>query len=81
MNIKKGFLITLIISVVILVYNLQKYVIKHYSPPEEPELSINNFPSPRYPAPDFTLSDLQGNATTLSNYQGSVVIMMFWTTW
>ena len=59
----------------------QKYVRKYYSSPEEPALSINNFPSPRYPAPNFTLPDLQGNATTLSNYQGSVVLIMFWTTW
>jgi len=35
----------------------------------------------RYPAPDFNLPDLNGDATQLSDYRGSVVVMMFWTTW
>lgn len=81
MNIKNGFLVILFILAVFLVINLQKYAREYYSSPEEPELSINNFSTPRFPAPDFTLSDLRGNATTLSNYQGSVVLIMFWTTW
>jgi len=33
------------------------------------------------PAPDFTLEDLNGNKVTLSNYQGKVVLLEFWTTW
>ena len=36
---------------------------------------------PRYPAPDFTLNDLDGTSVKLSDYQGSVVAIMFWTTW
>lgn len=32
-------------------------------------------------APDFTLSDTDGNMHTLSDYHGKVVIVNFWTTW
>ncbi len=33
------------------------------------------------PAPNFSLHDLQGNAHTLSDYQGKVVVLNFWATW
>lgn len=33
------------------------------------------------PAPDFTLTDQYGNVHTLSDYQGKVVFLNFWTTW
>ena len=36
---------------------------------------------PRYPAPDFILKDLNGSSVRLSEYLGSVVAIMFWTTW
>lgn len=32
-------------------------------------------------APDFVLSDLDGNQHRLSDYQGQVVIINFWATW
>jgi len=32
-------------------------------------------------APDFTLSDLDGNPHRLSDYRGKVVIVNFWATW
>lgn len=32
------------------------------------------------PAPDFTLSDLQGQKLTLSSYRGKVVLLNFWST-
>jgi peroxiredoxin len=32
-------------------------------------------------APDFTLSDLAGKKTTLSDLKGSVVLVNFWATW
>ncbi len=32
-------------------------------------------------APDFTLSDLQGQEYTLSEQQGKVVVINFWATW
>lgn len=35
----------------------------------------------RKPAPNFTLTDEQGKAITLSNYKGKVVLLDFWATW
>ena len=32
-------------------------------------------------APDFLLKDLDGNAMSLGNYQGKVVLVHFWATW
>lgn len=33
------------------------------------------------PAPNFTLTNLQGEAVSLSDYRGSVVLLNFWATW
>ena len=33
------------------------------------------------PLPDFTLTDMQGNSHTLSDYQGKVVMLNFWATY
>ena len=33
------------------------------------------------PAPDFTLTDLQGQKVTLSQFRGKVVLLNFWATW
>jgi peroxiredoxin len=33
------------------------------------------------PAPAFTLSDLAGNSSALSQYKGQVVMVNFWATW
>ncbi len=32
-------------------------------------------------APDFTLTDLEGNSVTLSNFRGKVVFINFWASW
>lgn len=32
-------------------------------------------------APDFTLADIDGNEVTLSELQGNVVLLTFWTSW
>jgi peroxiredoxin len=32
-------------------------------------------------APDFTLTDIQGNVQTLSSYRGKPVLLIFWATW
>jgi len=39
--------------------------------------SDNNFPL----APGFTLTDLEGNEISLSDYQGKVIFINFWATW
>ncbi|MGQ0659160.1 MAG: peroxiredoxin family protein [Chromatiales bacterium] len=36
---------------------------------------------PRVQAPDFTLSHDDGEAMTLSNLRGNVVVVVFWATW
>src|SRR5271154_268210 len=35
----------------------------------------------RKPAPDFSLTDTQGQTVTLSGYKGKVVLLDFWATW
>ena len=40
----------------------------------EPETKV-------YPAPDFTLHDLNGEEYTLSDYKGKVIFLNFWATW
>jgi thiol-disulfide isomerase/thioredoxin len=42
----------------------------------------NGQPEKQYPqAPDFTLNDLDGNAVSLTDFRGKVVIIDFWATW
>ena len=33
------------------------------------------------PAPDFTITDLQGKTLSLSAYKGKVLVLNFWATW
>jgi peroxiredoxin len=33
------------------------------------------------PAPEFSLTDLQGTALSLSSYKGKVLVLNFWATW
>ena len=32
-------------------------------------------------APDFTLTDIEGNKVSLSDYEGKIIILDFWATW
>ncbi len=45
--------------------------------------SVGQIPSPRegFPAPDFTLDALGGEAATLSAYRGKVVVLNLWASW
>lgn len=43
--------------------------------------SLNTCFADGSPAPDFTLSDLNGNKVTLSSQKGKVVFLDFWATW
>ena len=38
-------------------------------------------PNANSSAPDFTVTDIQGNPLTLSSYRGKVVLLDFWATW
>lgn len=79
--VKNIILITLLLLGASLFVALQKYTREYHSSVEEPKLSITDFPTVQYIAPNFTLSDLNGNAAQLSDYRGSVVLILFWTTW
>ena len=38
-------------------------------------------PTERFPAPDFTAKDLQGNKVQLSDYKGRALVFNLWATW
>ena len=42
---------------------------------------VNRRPKGSVLAPDFSLSDLNGNIVQLSDYKGKVVMLNFWGTW
>ena len=46
-----------------------------------PGCGLTAAPVVGYPAPDFTLTDLDGNAVRLSDFRGKVVFLNFWATW
>lgn len=50
---------------------------------ESQALSQATLPAPwaGHPAPDFTLTDLEGRQWTLSELQGKPVVLNFWATW
>lgn len=82
MNLKNGFLILLLILFGSLLIILQKYTREYHSTLEQTEtFSAANIPAPRFTAQNFSLLDLNGNEAQLSNYRGSVVLILFWTTW
>ena len=34
-----------------------------------------------YPAPDFTLFDVEGNKVKLANFENKAILLVFWTSW
>ncbi len=52
-----------------------------FNPAVQPFVPFKQKSTPRYPAPDFTLLDADGASMSLSDNRGSVVALMFWTTW
>ena len=81
MNFKNAILLTLAISGGAMFLVLQKYSKEYYSSFEQPRAPVIDQPAARYRAPDFILADLDQNEFKLSDSQGNVVAMMFWTTW
>lgn len=79
---KTSVLVAQTVSTIALFLVLQVYTKRQHGGVEEVNVAKNTQSfKPRYPAPNFTLSDLTGNAIQLSDYHGSAVLMMFWTTW
>ncbi len=46
---------------------------------DQPEETVNSLEGK--PAPNFTLTDLQGRKVSLSDYKGKAVLINFWATW
>jgi len=75
-------LIVLTILTIALFFVLQKYTKDNFTVPEEEVVAVKLRPdSARRPASDFALPDLNGKDVRLTDYRGSVVLMLFWTTW
>ena len=70
----KQLVIKNILAIVLLVVNSMFF-------PVDGETSQNENVSSRYLAQEFNLLDLNGDVTQLSDYRGSVVVLLFWTTW
>jgi thiol-disulfide isomerase/thioredoxin len=54
----------------------QGYVTKQFEPPADPVLLALG-----EPAPNWKLSDPDGNVHSLSDYRGKIVVLDFWATW
>ncbi len=48
---------------------------------ENGQVELSQAPEVGRLAPDFTLTDLEGNSVTLSDFRGTVVFLNFWATW
>ena len=81
MNVKNVILIAVALCGGALFLVLQKHSKDHDSSFEQPMSPAIVEPDAGYHAPDFTLADLDNNEFKLSDSEGDVVIMTFWTTW
>jgi len=51
------------------------------SPSAEPAAALEPLPEMGHPAPDFTLTTLDGAEVSLGELQGQVVVLNFWASW
>jgi peroxiredoxin len=72
-----------VIVVVVLVIAGMLIAGKHLTKPQTPGASISgsNKVIQGQPAPDFQLTDLDGNTVRLSDLRGKAVLLNFWATW
>ena len=54
---------------------------RHPTATDTPKPSLPIAPVPGAQAPDFTLTDLNGNEVSLGDLRGQVVLVNFWATW
>ena len=78
--IKKRLLIIGIVLFIVGTTTTRNFAKEHGQITIKPNTNAPNL-TPRYPAPDFTLPDQFGTPFSLSDQRGSVVAMMFWTSW
>lgn len=50
-------------------------------PPDQQSVTADPAPAVGHPAPDFTLTTLDGETFQLSDLQGTPVVLNFWATW
>jgi len=91
MNDKKKLVIALVALVVIIAVSLAVYnAYKDRVDPLTGEMLSASQPQPKVlgartdaaaTAPDFAMEDAEGNATMLSDFQGTPVVLNFWTSW
>ena len=54
---------------------------RHSLPGAEPATAASSVTAPGHRAPDFVLTDLEGNQIKLSDLRGKAVVLNFWATW
>jgi peroxiredoxin len=69
---KKVIVVVVVIGLGIALYSVGRHRSGHTAPVSAASHS---------PAPDFSLTDLNGQPLNLSNYRGKVVLLDFWATW
>jgi thiol-disulfide isomerase/thioredoxin len=75
------FAILAILSIALFAF-LQVHTKKQHVNTQEARVAANIKPlGSRFQTSDFSLPDLSGNETRLSDYRGAPVLMLFWTTW